>query len=49
MCTLESESKDEELKSSCSLSLACFSQALVQPDVIPVAISTMREVRFLQF
>lgn len=44
MCTLESESKDEELKSSCSLSLACFSQALIQPEVIPVTIGTMREI-----
>ncbi|VDI21300.1 proteasome activator subunit 4 [Mytilus galloprovincialis] len=44
MCTLQSESKDEEMKSSCTLSLACFSQALIQPEVIPVAISTMREI-----
>lgn len=49
MCTLESESKDEELKSSCSLSLACFSQALIQAEVIPVTISTMREVSFVVY
>lgn len=42
LCTLESESKDEELQSDCATCLANLSQALLQPDVIPVVIATIK-------
>lgn len=48
MCTLESESKDEELKQHCSVALACISQALLQPEVIPVMFNSVKTVMRLQ-
>lgn len=48
MCTLESETRDEELKMDCSLALSYFAQSLVQPDMVPMALSTIREVTGLQ-
>ncbi|XP_062606974.1 proteasome activator complex subunit 4A-like [Saccostrea cucullata] len=44
ICTLESETKDEELKTDCSMILACFSQALIQENNVPVCLETIREV-----
>ena len=43
---MESESKDEELKTDCKMALACMSQALLQPDVIPTMFHTVKEVSF---
>ncbi|XP_052767290.1 proteasome activator complex subunit 4A-like [Mya arenaria] len=48
MCTLESEAKDEELKMDCQVALACLAQALIQPDVIPHILHTVKQVTGLQ-
>lgn len=48
ICTLESETKDEELKMDCSMSLACFSQALIQESNVQVCLDTIREVMGLK-
>ncbi|XP_060063003.1 proteasome activator complex subunit 4-like [Ylistrum balloti] len=48
MCTLESETRDEELKTDCTLALSYFAQSLVQPDMVPLALTTIREVTVLQ-
>lgn len=42
LCTLESESKDEELQIDCSSCLSNLSRALLQPDVIPVVMATIK-------
>ena len=47
MCTLESESKDEELKTECTLALATLSQTLLQPEVIPTVLHTLKTVSTL--
>lgn len=44
MCTLESESKDEELNTDCTVALASLSQALLEPEVIPVILHTIKTV-----
>ncbi|XP_060589859.1 proteasome activator complex subunit 4B-like [Ruditapes philippinarum] len=48
MCTLESESKDEELNTDCTVALASLSQALIQPEVIPDILHTVKTVTGLQ-
>ncbi|XP_062621766.1 LOW QUALITY PROTEIN: proteasome activator complex subunit 4B-like [Saccostrea cucullata] len=48
ICTLESETKDEELKTDCSMALACFSQALIQENNVTVCLETIREVMGLK-
>ena len=44
MCTLESESRDEELNTDCTVALASLSQALIQPEVIPDILHTVKTV-----
>ncbi|KAK3093564.1 hypothetical protein FSP39_017345 [Pinctada imbricata] len=44
ICALEYETKDEELKSDCCMALACFSQALIQPDTMQAALHAIKEV-----
>ncbi|KAL4238306.1 Proteasome activator complex subunit 4 [Mactra antiquata] len=44
MCTIESESKDEELRNSCKVALATLSQALIQPDVIHTVLHSIKIV-----
>ncbi|KAL5009261.1 hypothetical protein ScPMuIL_014842 [Solemya velum] len=48
LCTLENETKDTELKAECSLTLACMSQAYIQPEVLPVTFHTIKEIAGLQ-
>ncbi|KAH3856851.1 hypothetical protein DPMN_099446 [Dreissena polymorpha] len=44
MCTLESETKDEELRADCMSAFAVLSQVLVQPDVIPSMLHNIKAV-----
>ncbi|XP_067680549.1 proteasome activator complex subunit 4-like [Haliotis asinina] len=48
ICTLESESTDDDLKTDCATALMCLAQSLIQPDHIQVALTTVREVAGLQ-
>ena len=44
LCTLESESKDEELQLDCASCLSNLSQALLHPEVIPTVLATIKTV-----
>ncbi|XP_064602863.1 proteasome activator complex subunit 4-like [Liolophura sinensis] len=44
ICAVEKETADDELMTSCSVVMAYMSQALIQPELIPVAIRTVQEV-----
>ena len=45
ICALSSERQDDELKYDCRVTLACMAQAMLPPDVIPVLLSTISQVR----
>ncbi|XP_070577632.1 proteasome activator complex subunit 4-like isoform X2 [Ptychodera flava] len=41
---LESCETDDELQQEAQVTLACMAQALLQPDVLPIALKTIREI-----
>ena len=47
MCLLESETKDEELRRDCLMTLGCVAQSILKAEVIPALLAIVKEVGHL--